>query len=147
MYSTSTQINTLLVGKVDNSQVLTNVPLDALFSDTIYSKPSNEPISYIAGLQTALNAKQNTLTAGSNITITGNTIASASGGSSLILQVNGVAQTASVLNFVENNALLSNGILNVSRLVHYDKIPLIFSGIAPIKNLISKFKRQSVMGD
>ena len=59
MYSTSTQINTLLAGKVDDGQVLTNVPLNALFSDTIYSKPSNEPISYITGLQTALNAKQN----------------------------------------------------------------------------------------
>ena len=56
MYSTTTQINTLLAGKVDDGQVLTNVPLNASFSDTIYSKPSNEPISYITNLQTKLNA-------------------------------------------------------------------------------------------
>ena len=31
MYSTTTQINTLLAGKVDDGQVLTNVPLNALF--------------------------------------------------------------------------------------------------------------------
>ena len=52
MYSTTPQMNNLLAGKVDDGQVLTNVPLNALFSDTIYSKPSNEPISYITGLQT-----------------------------------------------------------------------------------------------
>ena len=29
----------------------------ALFTDTVYSKPISEPISYITGLQTALDAK------------------------------------------------------------------------------------------
>ncbi len=91
MYSTSTQINTLLAGKVDNSQVLTNVPVNSVFTDTLYVKPANEQISYITGLSTALNGKQNNLVAGSNITISGSTISATSGGSSLILQVDGVA--------------------------------------------------------
>ena len=134
MFSTTTQIINLLNGKVNNNQVLTNVPSGALFTDTVYSKPASEPISYITGLQTALNAKQNTLTAGNNITISNNTISS-SGGTQLNLQVNGVAQTATTLNFVQNNALLSNGVLNISRLEYYDKIPLIFSGVSSIKDL------------
>ena len=113
MFSTTAQMISLLNGKVDNNKVLTNVPSGALFTDTIYSKPAAEPISYITGLQTALNAKQNTLTAGSNITITGNTISSSGGsGSSLTLQLDGVTQNATTLNFIANNAILSNGILS-----------------------------------
>jgi len=51
-------LQTSLDGKVDDSQVLTDVPSGAVFTDTVYSKPSAEPISYITGLQTALNGKQ-----------------------------------------------------------------------------------------
>jgi len=51
-------LQTSLDGKVDDSQVLTDVPSSALFTDTVYTKPSAEPISYITGLQTALNGKQ-----------------------------------------------------------------------------------------
>ena len=47
------------------------------------------------------------------------------GGSSLTLQVNGVAQIAATLNFVDNNAALVNGVLDVSRPTHYDKIWLL----------------------
>jgi hypothetical protein len=43
--------------KVDNSRVLTDVPANALFTDTTYTKPASEPISYITGLQTALDDK------------------------------------------------------------------------------------------
>jgi len=43
--------------KVDNSRVLTDVPANALFTDTVYTKPASEPISYITGLQTALDDK------------------------------------------------------------------------------------------
>jgi hypothetical protein len=50
-------IQSQLNGKVDDGQVLTNVPNGALFTDTVYSKPSAEPISYITGLQTALDGK------------------------------------------------------------------------------------------
>ena len=46
-----------LDAKIDDSQVLTNVPSGALFTDTVYSKPSAEPISYITNLQVALDAK------------------------------------------------------------------------------------------
>ena len=78
-------------------------------------------------LTSSVATKQNTLTAGSNITITGNTIASTGGGSgsSLILQVDGVSQNATTLNFIQNDAVLSGGVLNVSRLNYYDKLPLI----------------------
>jgi hypothetical protein len=40
-----------------NAEVLTNVPAGAVFTDTVYSKPSSEPISYVSGLQTSLDAK------------------------------------------------------------------------------------------
>mgnify|MGYP003332092476 CR=1 FL=1 len=64
------------------------------------------------------------------------------GGSSLTLQVDGVTQAATTLNFLQNNALLSGGVLNISRLTHYDKIPLIYSTSATIKDL-----KQDVNGD
>jgi len=43
--------------KVDNSRVLTDVPINALFTDTTYTKPASEPISYIDGLQSELDEK------------------------------------------------------------------------------------------
>ena len=54
-----TGLQTALDGKVDDSQVLTNVPSGALFTDTntVYTHPSAHPISFITGLQSALNAK------------------------------------------------------------------------------------------
>ena len=42
---------------MDDGQVLANVPAGALLTDTIYSRPPNEPISYIIGLQAALTLK------------------------------------------------------------------------------------------
>lgn len=50
-------LQTALDGKVDDSQVLTDVPAGALFTDTIYTHPAEHPISKISGLQTALDAK------------------------------------------------------------------------------------------
>ena len=47
-----------LDAKVDDSQVLTNVPANAVFTDTVYTHPTNHAISVITGLQSALNAKQ-----------------------------------------------------------------------------------------
>ena len=85
-------------------------------------------------INSLLNSKQNTLTAGSNITILNNTISS-TGGSSLILEVDGVTQSATTLNFIQNNSSLVNGVLNVSRLTHYDKIPLMYGVIADIKDI------------
>jgi len=56
--------------KVNSKTVLTNVPTGAVFTDTVYSKPSAEPISYITGLQTAINAKVSSETGKSLITDT-----------------------------------------------------------------------------
>ena len=47
----------------------------------------------------------------------------------------GVAQSATAFSFVDNNAVLANGVLNVSRLTHYDKISLIFASAADKKDL------------
>ena len=44
-------------GKVDNARVLTDVPVGAVFIDTVYDKPANEPISYITDLQAILDGK------------------------------------------------------------------------------------------
>ena len=108
-----TGLSTALFLKVDDSQVLTNVPAGALFTDTIYSKPANEPISYITGLQAALNA----------------------GG--LIIQSGGTTQTLTTLNFGSHITNLSGGVLTVSRLTQYDKIPLRDAGISTIRDLES----------
>jgi len=53
------ETDALLAGKVDDSQVLTNVPSGALFTDTdtVYTHPSNHAISVITGLQAALDGK------------------------------------------------------------------------------------------
>lgn len=51
-------IATAVNSKVDSSRVLTDVPSGAVFTDTVYTKPTNEPISYITGLQAALNNLQ-----------------------------------------------------------------------------------------
>ena len=52
-----TNISTAVNSKVDSTRVLTDVPSGAVFTDTVYTKPTNEPISYITGLQTALDGK------------------------------------------------------------------------------------------
>jgi hypothetical protein len=52
-----TGLQTALDGKVDDSQVLTDVPANALFTDTVYTHPTNHSISFITGLQAALNGK------------------------------------------------------------------------------------------
>ena len=133
-YTYTTQLTNLLNGKVDDAQVLTNVPINAVFTDTLYVHPSQHQIATISGLQTALDAKQATLIAGTNITISNNTISTNSG---LIVQVGGVTQTASTLNFVSNVSALYNGILSISRLTQYDKIPLMDGGLSTIRDLES----------
>ena len=50
-----------LDAKVDDSQVLTNVPSNAVFTDTVYTHPANHAISVITGLQSALDAKQGSI--------------------------------------------------------------------------------------
>ena len=53
----SSQVDGLLNGKVANSRVLTDVPANATFTDTVYSAPSSRPISYITGLQSDLDSR------------------------------------------------------------------------------------------
>ena len=87
------------------------------------------------GLNSMLSQYQPLLTAGANIQISNNTI-SATSPAQLILQVDGVTQNnVTTLNFLQNQSLLSGGVLNVSRLTHYDKIPLIYSTSSIIKDL------------
>ena len=50
-------LQTALDAKVDDSQVLTDVPSGAVFTDTVYTHPTSHPISFITGLQTALDGK------------------------------------------------------------------------------------------
>ena len=45
-----------LDGKVDDSRVLTDVPANAKFTDTVYTHPSTHPASMITGLPTSLPA-------------------------------------------------------------------------------------------
>jgi hypothetical protein len=57
----------LVIGnKVDNGRVLTDVPANAVFTDTntdtIYTKPISEEIAYINGLQSALDQLNNEVT-------------------------------------------------------------------------------------
>jgi len=54
---TSNEVDGLLNGKVANSRVLTDVPENATFTDTVYSAPSSRPISYITGLQGELDSR------------------------------------------------------------------------------------------
>ena len=54
--SVVTGLQAALDAKVDDSQVLTNVPSGALFTDTVYTHPANHAISVVTGLQTALDA-------------------------------------------------------------------------------------------
>lgn len=56
-------IATAVNSKADSTQVLTNVPSGAVFTDTVYTKPASEPISYITGLQTALDNLQDEIDA------------------------------------------------------------------------------------
>jgi len=62
-YTPTLNLTSMLSLQANSSQVLTNVPANALFTDTLYVHPSQHPIATITGLQTELNAKQDTLTA------------------------------------------------------------------------------------
>jgi len=48
-------VQTQLAGKVDDSQVLTNVPSGALFTDTVYTHPNSHPVAMITGLRARLD--------------------------------------------------------------------------------------------
>jgi len=54
-------LQTALDGKVDDSQVLTNVPAGAVFTDTVYTHPATHTISEVAGLQAELDTLETDL--------------------------------------------------------------------------------------
>lgn len=49
------KIDETLEKKVDKTQVLTNVPAGAKFTDTVYTHPSKHPMSMITGLTDELS--------------------------------------------------------------------------------------------
>tara|TARA_B110000908_G_scaffold143981_1_gene173273 strand:+ start:140 stop:652 length:513 start_codon:yes stop_codon:yes gene_type:complete len=50
-------LDKLLDAKIDDGQVLTDVPSGAVFTDTVYSHPGSHAISLVTGLQQALDDK------------------------------------------------------------------------------------------
>lgn len=52
-----TGLETALLGKVNNGRVLTDVPANAKFTDTVYTHPATHSISEVSGLQGALDGK------------------------------------------------------------------------------------------
>ena len=52
-----TELDTALSGKVDNERVLTDVPANAKFTDTVYTHPATHSISEVSGLQAELDSK------------------------------------------------------------------------------------------
>ena len=77
-------------------------------SNDIVEAPTLNALETYTIAQLAL--KQDVLTAGTNITISNNTI-SATGGSTLEVAVNGTTQAATKLDFLANEAVLSSGTL------------------------------------
>jgi len=64
----------LLANKANSSQVLTDVPSGALFTDTLYTHPSQHSMSMITGLTAALASKQATLTTGAGAFLASNVV-------------------------------------------------------------------------
>jgi len=65
--------NVLLSQKAETSQALTNVPANAVFTDTLYTHPSQHSISMITGLQTELNKISGLKTGVSGLSLGGGT--------------------------------------------------------------------------
>ena len=65
--------NVLLSQKAETSQVLTNVPANAVFTDTLYTHPSQHSISMITGLQTEINKISGLKTGVSGLSLGGGT--------------------------------------------------------------------------
>ena len=115
----TTKILTLNLGGYVTSTALTNAL--AAYTDT-------------TALTIFLGAKQNTLTAGTGIAISGATISSIH--TPIILQLDGTTQSgATTLNFVGNNASFASNVLNISRMAWQDALMLRYSSSASDKNL------------
>ena len=57
-------LSAALNGKVPSSSVLTNVPVNALFTDTVYTHPATHSIAEVSGLQTELDLLEEKTNAG-----------------------------------------------------------------------------------
>ena len=84
-------------------------------------------------LNILLAAKQNNLTAGTGITLVGNTISSTH--LPLVLQADGIVQSATKINFVGYTSSLTNNVLNLARMAWQDALTLRYSNSASDKNL------------
>ena len=115
----ATKILTLNLGRYATNAALTNAL--AAYTDT-------------TALATFLGAKQNTLTAGTGIAISGATISSIH--TPITLQLDGTTQSgATTLNFVGNNASFASNVLNISRMAWQDALTLRYSNSASDKNV------------
>ena len=113
---------------VDLSSHATTAAVNALLANYVLTSAYN----------TAMATKLDGLTAGSGIQITGSGTARAIActASPLTLQLDGATQAgATTLNFVGNNASLSAGVLNISRMAWQDKVVLRYSNAASDKDL------------
>jgi len=84
-------------------------------------------------LNILLATKQNSLTAGTGISLVGNTINSTH--LPLVLQADGVAQLANTINFVGYTSSLTNNVLNLARMAWQDGVTLRYSSSSTDKNL------------
>ena len=118
IYITSSAFTTTLSGytATTNLNAILSTYTNTAGINTILSKYTDN-----IGLTNLLANKQDLLTSGAGISISNNSI------SGLTLQVHGITQNATTCFFIQTNALLSSGVLNVNRLTHYDQIPLIYS--------------------
>ena len=112
---------------MDLSSHATTAAVNALLANYVLTSAYN----------TAMATKLDGLTAGSGIQISGSgtTRAITCTVSPLTLQLDGAIQTGdTTLNFVGNNASLSAGVLNISRMAWQDKVVLRYSNAASDKD-------------
>ena len=114
---------------------LTNDVLSLLSTYTSTASLNNLLSGYTdtTNLNILLTSKQNNLTAGTGITLVGNTISSSQ--SPVVLQLNGVTQPATAINFVGYTSSIVNNVLNLARMAWQDAITLRFSDSSTDKNL------------
>ena len=108
----------------------------SLLSGYVSSASLNSSLSSYTdttNLNIILATKQNNLTAGTGISLVGNTISSAQ--TPLVLQANGVTQAANTINFVGYTSSLLNNVLNLARMAWQDAVTLRFSDSSTDKNL------------
>ena len=98
-------------GLPDNKDLTKSGASLAWGSNTLVEAPTLNALETFTIAQLAL--KQDTLTAGTGISISGATISATGGGSALELAVNGTTQSATKLDFLANEATLSSGTLYI----------------------------------